>query len=775
MTTETFRKLDFERALTDALQGADLKWIDDGLISGERHYSILITRWVKIQVNSTVMKDGLAAPTGENSIRAWITDHNGNPLGSKIQRWVTRVPGWQKRLETVLEKLVNMADAIHYCSKCKSIEKVFIVKKDGPNKGRLFLKCNCEGSFSWLGDERDEDTPAPKAEMTPPCPKCMGPTTKRSGRNGAFWACLDRACYGSMDYFEFTGQDLTKVGAWVRSRKSYGKPVGYKPSLYTQPTIDLEYKAKFAEREAEQERAAFASDPDMVRLAAQPAAEIAKTAPTPTVIKLKKFTPNRFQSVIFDQIRKVAYDAARNALTAMVIEALAGTGKSTTLAELCKLLPREKDIVLVAFNVQAKDDLKKKVPSWVKVCTYNSLGNSACMDGIGRNKTNVDDEGVKMRAILESTLSKQVYGHLYSTVRELVDLVKCNLLEGTDDELDEMVLYHGLDLLSSRDVIYKAVRVIIQRCREMTDLVDFGDQCWLPIVLNLPCHKYDIVMIDEAQDTNRAQIALVLKSIKPDGIIIAVGDRYQSIYGFRGADAEAIPNLIDSLKAETLPLSQTFRNPKLVVDLVRQKFPYIPLEAKPDAEDGIIRTLTEDKALAEYQPGDMVLCRCNAPLVKPAFALIRHGIKATIRGRQISKGLTKLVARMSADNVEDLIIKLTEYRNMEVAKLLNAEKGAAAQNLQDSCDTIIALSDGLTDIFALNQRISTIFSDGTDGVVFSSVHRAKGLEADRVFILNPELMPHPMAKQPWERQQEANIEYVAITRTRRELIYVTTD
>jgi superfamily I DNA/RNA helicase len=82
------------------------------------------------------------------------------------------------------------------------------------------------------------------------------------------------------------------------------------------------------------------------------------------------------------------------------------------------------------------------------------------------------------------------------------------------------------------------------------------------------------------------------------------------------------------------------------------------------------------------------------------------------------------------------------------------------------------LSEGCTTIRELQDKIDAIFSDDAEGVVFSSIHKAKGLEAERVFILHPELMPHPMAKQDWEQVQERNIEYVAITRTLSELIYV---
>jgi hypothetical protein len=288
------------------------------------------------------------------------------------------------------------------------------------------------------------------------------------------------------------------------------------------------------------------------------------------------------------------------------------------------------------------------------------------------------------------------------------------------------------------------------------------------------CHNFyaNSILVHNCQDTNKNQIALAMKSIKPSGRIVAVGDRYQSLYGFRGADVDAVPNLIENLKAETLPLSITYRCPKVVVEMVNQKFPDIPLEAPEWAKEGEIRSITTNVADTEYTPGDMVLCRTNAPLVEPAFSLIRRGIKAIIRGRDIGKGLQALIRKMKAVDMNDLMFRLTEYRNIEVGKLLNSEKGSQAQSLQDKVDTIIALSDGINSITELEIRIEEIFSDENEGVVFSSVHRAKGLEAKRVYILHSELMPHPLSKKSWELQQEQNIIYVAYTRSLSELIFV---
>ena len=92
--------------------------------------------------------------------------------------------------------------------------------------------------------------------------------------------------------------------------------------------------------------------------------------------------------------------------------------------------------------------------------------------------------------------------------------------------------------------------------------------------------------------------------------------------------------------------------------------------------------------------------------------------------------------------------------------------------LDDKVETIFALADGVDTITGVQNRIEEVFSNDKEGVVFSTVHRAKGLESDNVYILKPELFPHPMAKQDWELQQERNITYVAYTRAKQRLAFV---
>jgi ssDNA-binding Zn-finger/Zn-ribbon topoisomerase 1 len=655
MSTVRFSKAEFEKVLDDSILGTDLSWSCAGIVSGEYRYVSQLADHVFLQINSSVLSDGFAAGTGDNSIRLWLTDEKLKPVAKKTQRWVTRLPGWERRLDAAINAVVALGKAVH----SKQKQKV-------------------------------EETAA-KVSM-PSCPKCGGMMA-------------------------------------VRTRKSDGKQFyGCRMFPACNGTRDIDWN---------------------------------KTVTVEQVVTSTEHKWSHLQIAIFNKIPKLA-DSCH-----LVVEALAGTGKTTTIAQSTKLLPREKKIVVLAFNRHNIPSIKEKVPEWVKVCTYHSLAFAGCRKVWGGDIV-VDED--KVDHIIENILNRDVYKYLFGTIRQIVSLVKANLTGTSPEELLDIAGYYGIELNGDAEIVFATVAQVISRCAATTKVIDYDDMCWLPIVHNVQLEKYDYVYVDEAQDTNRNQMAIALASVSPTGHIIAVGDRYQSMYGFRGADANAIPNLINDLGAEVLPLSITYRNPQCVVDLVREKFPNIPLEGTGKA--GSITYTTDQQAIVMYKAGDMVLCRTNAPLVAPVFALIRNGIKATIRGRDIGKGLTSLIKKMKAKDLTDLIRKLGEYQNKEYSKLIAADKNSAAQALKDKVETIIALSDGVYAISELEERISTIFSDKVEGVVFSTIHRAKGLESERVFILHPELLPHPMAKKEWEKEQERNIEYVALTRTLSELIWV---
>jgi DNA helicase II / ATP-dependent DNA helicase PcrA len=220
---------------------------------------------------------------------------------------------------------------------------------------------------------------------------------------------------------------------------------------------------------------------------------------------------------------------------------------------------------------------------------------------------------------------------------------------------------------------------------------------------------------------------------------------------------------------KTLPLTVTRRCPKTHVELAQQLVPEI--EAMDNAPDGDV-VITDELFTELSKPSDLILCRTNAPLVACCYAHIRKGVKATIRGRDMGQGLTNFMRKLKAVDVVDLHAKLDEYWAKEEPKL--KALGRKGQNrlvaLDDKIQCMIEISQETTSLMDVENRIKNIFSDfEPDGspknaVVHATVHKAKGLEARNVFILNPDQMPFPMAKQPHEIQQEFNIIYVAVTR-----------
>lgn len=214
-----------------------------------------------------------------------------------------------------------------------------------------------------------------------------------------------------------------------------------------------------------------------------------------------------------------------------------------------------------------------------------------------------------------------------------------------------------------------------------------------------------------------------------------------------------------------------YRCSKKVVEEAKKVVSHI--EAAENAPEGVVNTISKDKFLDMVQPGDMVLCRTTAPLIPNYFKLVRKKVKASIVGRDIGTGLQRLVEKYQGDgSIKALMINLEAYRAKEVMRFMASYKPEKATHVVDQVETIIELASEVEDVNALLEILGTVFSETRQGVALSTVHKAKGLEADRVFILRPDLMPHPKAKGEAAVEQEMNLKYVAITRAKNELYWV---
>jgi DNA helicase II / ATP-dependent DNA helicase PcrA len=496
--------------------------------------------------------------------------------------------------------------------------------------------------------------------------------------------------------------------------------------------------------------------------------DVATSTPAP-----RAFVPSPQQAAFLDDL--VGTESH------LLLEARAGTGKSTTCRQGAWALARKgRTSTYACFNSHIAREFQTDLPSACKAATLHSIGLGMVKGAFG---SNVQIDADKLDRIADRYFPGKVARPVRRATIQLANLARDLLLDLNSDietrnALHQTALRFDVDVpLADREEVYAVVPVVLGQAAEETAVVDFGDMVWFPIVHNLtPSRQPDALFIDEAQDLNPIQHAM-LDRICPDGRHVVIGDRYQSIYAWRGADSDSIPNLAAKLAAEdrglgTLPLTVTRRCPALHVELARRIVPDI--EPMPGSPDGLVEEVPPGSEVGWVEPGDMVLCRTNAPLVGLCYRLIRQNVKAIVRGRDIGKGLVSLVLRLRARDVKDLLGRLSEYRLKETDKLVelrNPEPAIAA--LTDKCDTLAALCDGASTVAEVIARAETLFADTDENgaVLLSSVHRAKGLERDRVLILRPELLPGPWAKSPEDIRQELNVTYVAATRSKRVLAF----
>lgn len=493
-----------------------------------------------------------------------------------------------------------------------------------------------------------------------------------------------------------------------------------------------------------------------------------------------------------------------------IIDARAGCGKTTVLvggiARMMGLTPsitpteqqeaiwsvleqtKGGTVCFVAFNKSIATELQNRVPKGCDAMTMHSLGFRAVTKALGRQEPNgfvVQDlvseiMGRDLREIRKYDLA------MLKAVESLVSLVKMNLTGTTEEELDQLAAHYDVELNGNRSKVYELVPQVIERCKSPRGKITFDDMIWLPVILNLPTPSYDVLLVDEAQDLNRCQQALARKVGKR---LILCGDPRQAIYGFAGADAESMPRMATELGATdvgcvTLPLTKTRRCGKAIVaEAARIVGDFEAFESNPEGSvidanfgrDGFEGPSTYHQLV---QDGDMILCRVNAPLVSQCFRFIRQGRRANIQGRDIGQGLISLVNKQKAQNMADLIERLGQWLDAEQRKE-NAKRRPSEPRLialQDKYDCLMCFCEDTNSVAEVVAKIERIFTDdrGNSGIKLSSIHKAKGLESKRVFLLQIKgaSVPHPMAKTEWQQGQEQNLLYVAITRAIEQLVYV---
>lgn len=467
---------------------------------------------------------------------------------------------------------------------------------------------------------------------------------------------------------------------------------------------------------------------------------------------------------------------AQQHLQNLIVEAVAGAGKTFTLIEILKIL--EGNVAFMAFNKSIAEEIDERIKPFnlsnVIVGTIHKFGFGI----IRRNIKNIKIDNYKLSKLARQEFQGD-FQNLIPVAIEGAEMAK-NCMPETYDDWYEMFeqynIFNAAPNNVSEETAIDAAQHLLSVSNATKNIIDFADMLYFPIVHNMKVWKYDVILLDEAQDSNRARIELIKRMLKPTGKFIAVGDPHQAIYGFTGADSNSLETIKQEFDALTLPLSVTYRCPKKIVEVAQKWVQHIT--AHESAPEGIVDSCTIQDLSKLVKPEDAIICRNTKPLVQLAYNLIRNEIPCRVEGRKIGEGLVKLIKKWKkVKTVGELSIKLETWAEQQIEQKRAKEKFIECQNIEDQVETIkvfISQCDDSDDISCLVEKIQGLFADDNKGcLTLSTIHKSKGREWKRVFTLGMnKFSPSKWAKKDWEIKQEDNLCYVQVTRAKEHLTII---
>jgi len=463
----------------------------------------------------------------------------------------------------------------------------------------------------------------------------------------------------------------------------------------------------------------------------------------------------------------------------LLVSARAGTGKTTTIVAGSNQM-RGKTL-FTAFNRSTRDVLHGRLSEEVDVRTAHQLGFRLC-GAHWQSKMLGDDPQKKGRMIARSVTADHGLRNMHYHAGVAASTIK-NLgirrFEDMRSVVEACGASFGVD--ATPDDLHRAVWDCLKAAKADTAHVDYDDMVWLPYIHNVgPKARYRNIVVDELQDMNAPQTYILGLYQEPSaygGRTIGVGDEHQTIYQFRGAHGAFA--WLQAQNPHMLSMPVSYRCSEAVVEYARQLVPDIV--AAPGAPkgqvhwlDGSVHTLGLGGAEEQFcpQPGDAVLSRTNAHLMQVAMYLIRQGVPFSMMGKDMEARVRTLISRAADTGARDTKGIQSYVLGWYAENKAFLQDPAALQDKADQALTVLQIARMCRSADEMLQCAAKIFSaDAKDGVTLATVHRFKGLEAPRAWLLEesfiePDRLP--------EADPERHIRYVAITRAKTDLFLLGT-
>jgi len=485
------------------------------------------------------------------------------------------------------------------------------------------------------------------------------------------------------------------------------------------------------------------------------------------------------------------FDAVRDRGLNLMVQARAGTGKTTTIVKAMDFAPGRS--MFLAFNKSIADELREKVPERKDdVKTLNALGHGRWMEYSPRSTLEVGTGRTRKPSKLAQLLATQ-WGSEHPLVKEYgsaiqrcVSLAKAQAfgLPGSEypdltkwgskpfeDIVDSFQLDIPIDVLPDcADMAAKLFQLSLQRL----DIFDFDDQIYVPLWKGWRFNHYANVFVDEFQDLNPIQHYMLGVLHRQGSRLVGVGDDHQAIYGFRGALTDSMARAQKAFGMTVLPLSVSYRCAQRIIERAQRYCPDIQWrEGAPEGQVWRRDDIAEDgeQLLSDPETFDdcLVLCRNNGPL----FRAILRQIRARKPCRVLSnflEGFQGFIKSFKQTETIKLLPRLDQWYERERSAAEAKGFDGKVAGLEDRYETARLLCEQYATVAEVLDMVHGL-SQGTGGPTFATIHKAKGLEHENVYLLRPDLLPAFYARTPEQLQQEDNLTYVAITRAKQSFGY----
>jgi DNA helicase II / ATP-dependent DNA helicase PcrA len=481
---------------------------------------------------------------------------------------------------------------------------------------------------------------------------------------------------------------------------------------------------------------------------------------------------SEFQSNIFDSVSSTDEP--------LIIQAVAGSGKTTTIIEATRFA--ESPSLFLAFNKAIAEDIRGKLPAG-EAKTLNALGHRLWMI----NCPSARLESRKLEKLVERVMpdeARRKFGYITQRVIGSAKAYGLGIESEVNDSDFEHFITNGEWDIDDADILAAAhyAAQIFNLSRDDLSTFDFDDQIYGPVYHGWDFPSFGTVLVDEAQDLNRIQHLFLDRLCSGSTArLIAVGDRHQAIYAFRGALHDSMDLLKIYFKMKELPLSISYRCPVSVTIEAQVLVPHI--RHRDNAPFGRVWYRDSKEYFASqgngegvflddpnlFNDGELIVCRNNAPLFGAIMRHVRARVPCVVRSNAI-EGLGSFIRKFRTSDVRHMLAKLDLWLDKETLAAEAKGMDWKIASLKDKADTVRALAEGFTLVDEVLNLLRQL-AEGKTGPIFSTIHKAKGLEADHVYFLRPDLVPGWWIRDPAMLQQEYNLKYVAITRARQTLTY----